>query len=318
VPTFSVVIATYQAADTVGAAVQSALDQTSPPHEVIVVDDGSTDRTSEVLSSFSDRITVLGQENRGASSAKNACARAANGDFVVTLDADDVFLPRRLEALGALAAARPDLDLLMTDAHLEFGGHRVGRFCRETPFAVDDQRRAIFDRCFVVAPAVRRTRFLEVGGYDEALDSGHDWDCWIRLLLRGARAGLVDEPLYEYRLLTGSLSDDRTNTLRERVRLLERTLVDPALRPEDRFALRRALAHHRRRALLAEAEAALRSRASDSRQRSLAVALGPGFGLRTRTKALLAAVAPRAASRRLDALEARTGWSRLQRGRPRD
>jgi glycosyltransferase involved in cell wall biosynthesis len=317
VPTFSVVIAAYQAAETVAVAVRSALEQTVPPHEVIVVDDGSTDGTAEVIVPFADRVTVITQQNRGSAAAKNVGVRAATGEFFVILDADDSFLPQRLEALGAFGAARPDLDILMTDAYLEVGGRPVARFCRETPFAVDDQRVAIFDRCFLIAPAVRRERFLEIGGFDEAIPSGFDWDCWIRLLLGGARAGLVEAPLYVYRLVTGSLSDDRPRTLWGRVAVLEKGLGNPELRREERSALRRALQRHRQRALLTEAEAALRSGAADARRRALAVALGSGFGLRTRTKALLAALAPRAAGRRLEIREASTGRSRLERSYPR-
>ena len=256
--------------------------------------------------------------NGGGASALNVAIGVATGDFVSILDADDVYEPRRIEALGDLAKMRPDLDLLVTDSYLEADGTIRGRFSDWTPFAVDDQRAAIFSRCFVAWPAVRRSRIEASGRYDEAFRIAYDWDCYLRLILAGAGAGMVDVPLHRYRLGDTSLSGDRPAALRERVLLLEKATNNPHLRPLDREPLQRALAASRRRTLLAEAEAALRSGASDSRQRSLAVALGPGFEFRTRAKALLAALAPRAASRRLDAMEARTGWSRLQRGRPRE
>jgi glycosyltransferase involved in cell wall biosynthesis len=103
-PTFSVAIAAYQAADVVGEAIESALAQTVPPHEVVVCDDGSTDDLDRALEPYRDRIVLLRQRNRGEAAAKNAAARAASGDFVAILDADDVYLPERLEALGRLAA----------------------------------------------------------------------------------------------------------------------------------------------------------------------------------------------------------------------
>jgi glycosyltransferase involved in cell wall biosynthesis len=312
-------MAAYQAAATVGAAVQSALDQTVASHEVIVVDGGSTDGTVDVVASFGDRVQLIHQESRGAAAAVNIGARLATGDFVAGLDADDLYLPRRLEALSALGAERPDLDLLMTDAFLEVDNRRVSRYCHETPFAVEDQVAAIFDRCYLVAAAFRRERFLEIGAFDEALATGYDWDCWIRLLLAGSRAGMVDSPLYVYRLLSGSLSDDRVSNLQARVALLEKALDDSDLRSEELPALERALRKHRDRAQLAVTEAALRSGANDARRQALAVAFGSGFGFgpRTRLKAFLAALAPRTAGRRLDVKEARTGESRLQRSRPR-
>lgn len=127
-PTFSVIVAAYQAAATIGEALASAFAQTVLPHEVVVCDDGSTDALDAALAPFRDRIRLVRQENRGEGAAKNAAARAAGGDFVVILDADDVYLPERLEALGELAAVRPDLDVLTTDAMLELEGRELGRY----------------------------------------------------------------------------------------------------------------------------------------------------------------------------------------------
>jgi Glycosyl transferase family 2 len=316
VPTFSVVIRSYQAAATVGHAIESALSQTVPPLEVIVVDDGSTDGTETVLAGYSDDLEIVRQENAGASAAMNAAANVAKGDFVAILDADDAYRPGRIEALGALARARPDLDILVTDAQFDLDGTLVGRFCEGTPFATEGQRGEILRRCFVIAPAVRRTTFLAAGGFDESISTGHDWDAWIRLIFDGAGAGLVDDPLYVYSIVPGSLSSARALTLRERVKILERAeKLD--LSPEERRIQADSIAYHGRRALLAEADDALRRGDDAARQRSLAVAFGPGFGPVTRLKAFGAALAPRAAGRRLENLEAKTGWSRLQRGHPR-
>src|SRR5439155_15089644 len=80
------------------------LDQTAPPLEVIVCDDGSTDDVDGTLSPFQDRITLIRQERRGPGAAKPAGARLARGDFVDLLDGDDAYLPTRLEALGELAS----------------------------------------------------------------------------------------------------------------------------------------------------------------------------------------------------------------------
>ena len=131
VPSLSVIVAAYQAAEVIGDAVGSALGQTVPPLEVIVCDDGSTDDLAGALAPFGDRVRLLRQANGGEAAAKNAAAAAASGDYVVVLDADDVFEPERLEALGACLAARPDLDLLTTDGWVELGGRRVRRVYHE-------------------------------------------------------------------------------------------------------------------------------------------------------------------------------------------
>ena len=147
-PTVSVLIPSYQAAGTVGAAVASALAQTSPPHEVIVCDDGSTDDTESALAGYRDRITLLRKENGGGASALNHAAQAATGELVAILDSDDVYDPRRLEAIRALAAERPDLDIIATDAWLERDGERAGRYFEVNPFDVEDQRSSILSTCY--------------------------------------------------------------------------------------------------------------------------------------------------------------------------
>lgn len=93
---FSVIIAAYQAETTIERAVRSAMTQTFPPHEVIVCDDGSTDRTGEVLDRFAPEVVVIHQANHGLSAARNTVGRAATGEWVVLLDADDEWLPGRL------------------------------------------------------------------------------------------------------------------------------------------------------------------------------------------------------------------------------
>ena len=132
-------------------------------------------------------------------------------------------------------------------------------------------------------------------------------------LLDGARAGLIDRPLHRYRISEESLSGSRVAALRERVVVLEKTARHPGLSVELSEALSRSVARNRRRALLAEAEEALRSGAPDRRRRALKVAIGGGFPPITRLKAGFAAFAPELAATRLTAREAREGTSRLRR-----
>jgi glycosyltransferase involved in cell wall biosynthesis len=294
-PTFSVIVAAYQAADTIGEAVASALDQTAPPLEVIVCDDGSTDDLAGALAPLRDRIVLLRQERGGAGSARNRALRAASGEFVAPLDSDDAFLPGRLEALGRLAAARPDLDLVSTDVLFERDGEVVGRFYDENRFAVTDQRTAILGGCFVGWPAARRERLLAVGGFDESLATADDWAGWMRLILDGARAGLVPEPLLRYRLRPGSLSADRARSLRDRVLLLDKAARNPNLRAEERPALEAARRAAFARAAAEEAREALLESRPDARRRALAMAAASGVGARGRALAAGAALLPGAA-----------------------
>jgi len=301
VPSFSVLIAVYNAADVVAEAVDSALAQTTAALEVIVCDDGSTDDVVGALSPFRERVTVIRKENGGEASAKNAAAHAARGDFLAILDADDVYLPERIEALGELACKRPDLDVLTTDAVLEVDGRPI-RTCytHDLPFEVDDQRAAILRRNFVFGlAAVRRERFFDVGGFDETLRYATDWDCWARLILSGSRVGLVAQTLARYRLRTGSLSAQRPALLAGRVDVLERAARHPSLTSLEREVVAGSLRLERSRLAVARARSALLGELPAPRRHAFGVVLGRGHGLRTRAKAAAAAVAPGRARRAL-------------------
>lgn len=278
------------------AAVESALRQTLPAREVIVVDDGSEDDLDAALRPFGDRIRTIRRENGGGAAARNTGWRASDGDFMAVLDADDCYHPRRLEAIAELARRRPELDLITTDARLLLGDEPVGTFAAQTPFVEDDQRTAIFDICFLGGwPAVRLERLESISGFDESFRIAYDWDCWLRSLLDGAVAGFCQEPYYDYVLHEGSLSSRRAASLWERARLLEKAARNPSLRDEERPALERALRRHRSRAVMADVQDALYD--SAPRRRLARHAIAPRLELRAREAALLAAAAPAVARR---------------------
>jgi glycosyltransferase involved in cell wall biosynthesis len=311
-PRFSIIIPAYQAAAFISEAVESALAQTVAPYEVIICDDGSTDDLAATLAAYSGRITLLRKEHGGAASARNAAARSASSDFVAFLDADNVFLPEYLEAVGELAAVRPDLDILTTDAYLELDGHVYGRYYRgKARFIVEDQRRGIIHQHFIFGnAAMRREALLAVGGYDETV-LAEDTDLFLRMILGGSRVGLVDEPLCVYRIRGGSLSSSLPRSLRSGVVVLQRASRHPSLTPEELRYLQRELDGKHREAELAEAEEALRGFAPHPRRRALKIVFGRrGYGAVARMKALAAVLAPGVARRYLERLE-RRGHSRL-------
>lgn len=294
VPAFSIVIPAYQAASFVVRAVESALAQTVPALEIIVSDDGSTDDLATVLEPYLDRVKVVQGPNAGPPAARNRGFHAASGDFVANLDADDVLRPEWLEALGELAAARPDLDILTTDSHLVHDGQVVRRCYSEGwVFFSDDQRRRILRRSFIASiAAVRRTRFLDIGGFDETIPWCDDWDFWLRLILDGSRAGCVDEPLAEYTVRPESISARRGDVLRSSVCLLEKAETDQDLRPYEREDLVLSLAEKRRELVRLELQEALVRRDPRARRRALAVAFDSGHGTLTRLKMAASAAVP--------------------------
>jgi glycosyltransferase involved in cell wall biosynthesis len=302
VPTFSAIIAAYQASEFIADAIESLLAQTLQPAEIIVCDDGSTDALDAALTPYGDRIMLLRKENGGEASAKNMAALAASGEFVAILDADDVYSPERLEALADLSVQRPDLDILTTDCFVVASG-RVIRNCYDAgySFEIGDQRRGILARNFVGPGlmAVRRDALLAVGAFDEAFRHATDWDCWIRMIFAGSRAGLVDEPLGEHRVRATSLASDRPRQLQAYVAVLAKAAVRSDLTVEERAVLSRSLAAQRRRLAFRQAENALIEARPDARRLALEIALDGGFPYRTRLRAALAAAVPSLAGRRL-------------------
>jgi len=308
VPSLSVIIAAYQAAEFVGEAVASALGQTLPPHEVIVCDDGSTDDIEGALAPYRDRIGFIRQENRGEGAAKNAAADAASGEFLSILDADDLYLDHRNDVVGRVLAERTDLDILTTNCYIEVDGEVVAMGDQNWRFVASEQRSTILRENFVFGnAAVRRSRFVEVGGFDEAIVGATDWDLWMRLLFTGSSAGAVRAPLARYRVRKESLSNDRSRMVEADLTALRKAASTLALTPGERAVLDDSLAAKRRALHVEEARESVIQRAPDARRRSLAVARGSDHALPTRAKAAIGAVAPGVA-RRLLLVRDRRSW----------
>ena len=184
-PTFSVVIAAYNAAETIGEAVDSALGQTVAPLEVIVCDDGSTDDIEGALRPYAGRLKLLRKENGGPSSARNLAARAASGEFVAVLDADDVFLPERLEALGELH--HPPPRRMSTSRSTARGGDTSTAPRTHSKLPISRGRSSNGASRTTVHCAGRG--WGAVGWLDEQLAAAEDWDLLIRLILWGRGPG---------------------------------------------------------------------------------------------------------------------------------
>ncbi|HLY45599.1 MAG TPA: glycosyltransferase [Stellaceae bacterium] len=195
----SVVIPAHNAAQWIAEAVQSALDQTCPPREIIVVDDGSTDDTWRVAGRFPPPVRVVRKPNGGPASARNFGIAAACGTWIALLDADDRWLANKLER--QLALATPGVDLVHT---LE-----VGEGEEDPPetlgFAALWQGNLIANSSVLV----RRATVIAQGGFDEdpRLKSVEDYHLWLRLASSGAGIVLCKEPLTVYRRGVGLSSN---------------------------------------------------------------------------------------------------------------
>jgi len=178
-PLISVVIPTYQHARAVGDCIRSALAQTYPNIEIIVVDDGSTDNTQDVLREFGKRITVIAQKNQGGNAARNRGLSVAKGEYVLCADADVVMKPAMIEVMFEVLQKNPG-------ASYAYSAFRFGwKHFAGVPFNAERLRRSNF---IMTTSLVRKKDFP---GFDPALKRFQDWDVWLTMLERGKTGVLI-------------------------------------------------------------------------------------------------------------------------------
>lgn len=248
----TVVMAAYNSARTIGQAIGSVLLQTREDWELVVVDDGSTDDTVAVASSFGDaRIRIVRGENGGPAVARNAGIAAARTPLVSLLDSDDLWLPGYLATMTALLAADPDAVLAYTDAWvLDDATGRVRKTTEMTyqrpPVPPPAAPRAflveLMKRNFIYnSVTARREALVEVGGYDERLRTSEDWELWLRLAALGRPCLRAPEALAVHRDHRGSLTTDLAE-LRRSDQAVYRIVQDDWKTDDEIRALARTLA----------------------------------------------------------------------------
>jgi glycosyltransferase involved in cell wall biosynthesis len=244
-PKVSVIIPAYNVAPYIGETMESVFAQTFADYEVIVVNDGSpdTEDLERALARFIDRVSYIKQENRGASAARNTGLRAAQGEFVAFLDADDLWLPNYLDEQTKFIRER-HCDLVCADAEVFSDAAHEEKTYMETlmadaPTTGDVTFLGLLsaEQSLITSGIVaRRELVFDVGLFDEALRNSQDFDLWLRLARNGARMAYQRRTLLRYRSRNNSLSGDEVNVHRRELRVLEKVErsynLSPAERPE--------------------------------------------------------------------------------------
>ena len=231
-PVVSVVIVTYNKAETLGPAIESVLRQTYTHFEILVVDDGSTDSTADRVKAFGNRVRYLWKENGGTGSARNLGIAQAQGQYVAFLDGDDLWLERKLELQLAAFEREPGIV-----------GTQASAFCVNEKLEVTEVRTCtpaqdtlldflLFHNlpAFSSTLVVRKECIRALGGFGTDLVILSDWDLACRL----ARAGTlrsVPEHLVLYRHYPGNQSRDVGIHIEPGVRSLKRFFLEPSLDP---------------------------------------------------------------------------------------
>jgi glycosyltransferase involved in cell wall biosynthesis len=222
-PRVSVIIPNYNHARYVGDAIRSVLAQSYRSHEIIVVDDGSTDDSRDVITAFGDQVRYLPQENSGLSAARNAGIMASTGALLGVLDADDMYEPDYLSTLVPALQAAPDAAGIYCGYRFVDEANRPlpQIECREV--APDRLFGALLDGNFLVPESIllRRRCYDEVGLFDEALRSCEDWDVWLRVT-RAHRILHSGRILTRHRVLPHSMSANPDRMLSHRLAVLRK------------------------------------------------------------------------------------------------
>jgi glycosyltransferase involved in cell wall biosynthesis len=207
----SAVIPAYNAEEHIARAIQSVLAQTRPVDEIIVVDDGSTDNTAEVVRSFGDEVKLIRQANAGVSAARNAGIKFATGDWIAFLDADDEWLPDKIERQVQLLDRNSDL-VWVTGNYTEClcdedrkAPHTLPQQCESNLKGKDYfesylEAIRLYQWGHTICMLIRRDVFDTVGLFESGLSLGEDLDMWLRISYRYPRIGFVVEPLSVYHL----------------------------------------------------------------------------------------------------------------------
>jgi glycosyltransferase involved in cell wall biosynthesis len=210
-PAVSVIIPAYNSVPWVAETLDSVLAQTFKDFEVIVVDDGSTDETPAVVAGYGSRVRYLRQEHGGQPSARNAGIRAACGAYIAFLDADDLWLPEKLQLQMDLFSRHPDLAWVYSDVIVfnEGSGREAFKYSDVTKLYAGDILRPLllFDFIASPTPVVKREVFGTVGYFDESpdLQNSEDWNMWLRIAAKYP-VRFVERPLAKYRRHAASKS----------------------------------------------------------------------------------------------------------------
>lgn len=226
-PRVSVVIPTYNYARFVCNAVDSVLSQTYQDYEIIVVDDGSRDDTGDVLAPYGDLIRYIRQENAGPSTARNNGIGLARGEFIAFLDADDLWLPHKLENQVRFLDANPEFGMVFSDmSHCVDGDMVHTSYLRERGYRYVAQG-SIYNNLlkegFIFTPTVMlRSKCLDlVGTFDVTMCNCEDVDLWFRIADR-FQIGFLDEPLVIRNQHGANVTGNSEDYLKAPVLLMER------------------------------------------------------------------------------------------------
>lgn len=235
----TVIIPTYNRESTLKRALSSIYAQTLAPVEIIVVDDGSTDDTRQLIQKQFPDVVYLYQENKGVSAARNAAINRAQGNWIAFLDSDDEWFPGKLDEQSRTSVQHPECRLIHTEEIWIRNGKRVNAMKKHAK-----QGGWIYQNCLplcVISPSsaiIRKDLFDDVGLFDESLPACEDYDLWLRICAREAVAFIATPQIKKHGGHDDQLSRKHWGMDRFRIKALEKMLQSDSLSCADETATR--------------------------------------------------------------------------------
>ena len=231
----SVIIPTYNRKKTLARAIQSVINQSLSPFEILIIDDGSNDGTEEWVKENFQNIKYIYQNNRGVSSARNIGIKNANGDWIAFLDSDDEWLPNKLHEQVKAIESNPKIKFFHTNEIWIRNGVRVNQMKKHKKYGG-----YIFEKCLDicrVSPSsvlIRKEVFDNIGVFDESLRVCEDYDLWLRITSKYPVV-FLDEPLiYKYGGHADQLSKVNDGIESYRIQSLEKIIKSGLLSDEQK------------------------------------------------------------------------------------
>ncbi len=224
----SVIVPCYNHGCYLADSLGSLLAQTYPYFECIIVNDGSSDNTIEAAEEFTrkdSRFKLLNIENGGLSNARNTGIKAATGDLILPLDADDKIDPTYIEKAVRVLADNPDIDIVYCDAQL-FGKKNNKWILPEYSLEL-----ILGQNCIFCSAIYRRSSYMRTNGYNVNMRGGYeDWDFWLSMIEKGSKVHKINECLFHYRIrslsMARSMSKEDKSRLRKQIYLNHKELYN--------------------------------------------------------------------------------------------
>ena len=195
----SIIIPCFNQGKYVKDAIESALNQTYKNIEIICINDGSSDNSSEVISNFKNIVFIDLKENQGVINARNLAIDSSNGEYILPLDADDKIEPTYVEKAVEILNNNPEIGIVYCKARF------FGNANKEWILPEYSKERILFKNCIFNCALFRKEDFYRAGKYKENMKNGcEDWDLWLSMIELGLKPYRIDEILFNYRQLGNS------------------------------------------------------------------------------------------------------------------